>query len=462
MRSAEPARSYNSRVGRRTLLLFLFLVLPVFFFQNWRVGFQRVGARSGDEPHYLVLLFSLVRDFDLEVSNNYDSAEDQRGFYFSRLKLDHHSLFIHRRSRKFLRWEQIYRPLIVRVPTGEKTVRFEKRPGMESFVPGEYLEIGWHPPGYPLLLGLVSFPLVYANFPYLESYLILLQLALYSFAIARAAVHFKRGVLFTLLTAVALPAYYYSCTFYTEGVAASLYLLAGLSFYRREIAGLSLTLGLLILIKESHAPAAALFLMAFIRQERSWRKLFLLASGPLVAAFLFIGRSLLLYHRPLQPYLPWEANPHPLAALGRLLVSSHNGILAFTPVVLFFFIAPLIPRRGAREAGVLFLLVFLYHLILTSFSIHWSGGPTFAYRILVPAVTLLVLPFFALAAAPEDGRPAGRLRPAFSGIIMVFLFISALTGFYGATNLKNAYDTTPYINIIQFQKSRMYERFFRE
>ena len=64
---------------------------------------------SGDEPHYLVLINSVLLDGDLDLANNYAAVhrgEPQAGARFSGFPLDHHTYLFEGGSRK--KWDKIY------------------------------------------------------------------------------------------------------------------------------------------------------------------------------------------------------------------------------------------------------------------------------------------------------------------------------------------------------------------
>ena len=63
---------------------------------SWNFGWPRVY--SGDEPHYLLQLNSLVEDGDLDLRNNYDAVDRggaQAGKLAAGMKLDRHTSWYH-------------------------------------------------------------------------------------------------------------------------------------------------------------------------------------------------------------------------------------------------------------------------------------------------------------------------------------------------------------------------------
>src|SRR5262249_30427843 len=75
--------------------------------KKWHLGLPRII--SGDEPHYLVLINSLIEDGDLDLRNNYSSAlkgSFQAGETWAGFPLDHHTVWYQRDQRR--EWRDIY------------------------------------------------------------------------------------------------------------------------------------------------------------------------------------------------------------------------------------------------------------------------------------------------------------------------------------------------------------------
>ncbi len=464
---------------RPALVLFVLLAVPVFCFQKWRCGLESPGARSGDEPHYLVLLHSIVKDGDLATANNYASHDYARGIHFAHVPpaaLDHHAMYVNTENpRDFVRWETIHEFQVdPERPNDPVGFRFVQREEYRDFDKSRYREIGWHPPGYPMLMAIVSFPLVLADSYYVEAWIVLIQLVLYAWAWIYAVQEIRTVVtgtesmlstaafFWTILLAVALPAYHYNAGFYTEGLASSLCLLATAACLGRRPLELSLYLGLLFFVKESYAPFALFFTAAYAFE--TYRHLgdlrtaiydaVALAVFPVLAFLIFAARSYLIYGSPLQTYLPWQSNPDPLGAASALLLGTKTGLLVFTPVVLVF-LAGLVVLFPARPGTALALgAAFAYQFVLTAATVHWSGGPSFATRLLAPAVALIAPAFFAW----RESTHGSRLSVAILTGMFALGTLSGLNGFFGATHLSYAYDTVPYVNAVSPRQSQLYRR----
>ncbi|MEQ9364489.1 MAG: hypothetical protein RIF32_09610 [Leptospirales bacterium] len=516
--------------------LCLLLIVPVLCFQNWQPGFQSPGARSGDEPHYLVMAHSLARDLDLDIANNYSpirfaegeqiAAEDRRqpndeaqsatagypqGVYLTGVPLSRHTNLVPSATSplkatratpagsggpaKIYRWDEVYEfaPAPGVDPTGATDARAaagarlnyaerfiaQRRPEFADFACADCREVAWHPPGYPVLLAVVAYPFLAVGSYWSEFWITLLQIALYSFALLRVRevvplrpvespasgsrvgnAGRSRDFFYLAATATALSAYYFAASIYTEGVTPALLLLAVCAFARRRPLEISAYLGVLFFIKESYAPLGPIFACAYWLEHRRLRDLFVMAVFPLIAFALFLTRNYVFYGSALQTYYPWASNPEPLAGALGLMFAARKGVLVFTPVFVFF-LAGLWPLARKRPAVALVSgCTFAYFYLLTSATAYWSGGPTYGYRLLTPAVAVLTPAFFAWLAMLRAARATMPVRVA-RVLTLVLLAVSTVNGFFGATNLDYAYDTETYINLIEPEQSQIYRRFLR-
>ncbi len=535
-------RIHPERRVQQGVALFCLLLLPVLFFQKWKPGFMSPGARSGDEPHYLVMATSLAQDLDLSIPNNYapirfadpqDAADDlarqqsaggsamnarqsftepevalrgrySQGIYLQGYPMSRHTNLVpaaeqpeslsHSKppSRAIYRWDEVYE--FVALPgldelskqgagTGSSYADLflaQRRSEFANYRCENCSEIAWHPLGYPFLLAIAAFPLLAFDSYWSEMWLVLLQFALYAYALMRirglfplsppsqGGGGFGRELAYMTATAMALSAYYFAACIYTEGVAPALLLLAVAAFAERRVLALSAYLGLLFFIKESYAPLGPIFAAVHWFKYRRISDLFVMAAFPLLAFALFLARNYIFYGAPLQTYYPWAWNPDPLAGATGLLFAAKKGVLVFTPVFVFF-LAGLGPLyRKHAHVALVSGGVFAYFFALTSATAYWSGGPTYGYRLLTPAVAILTPAFFAwLAWIRRESEAAAHERPRLSKFARGFAFaltlfllgVSTLNGVFGATNLDYAFDTETYVNLFEPQSSQSYRRF---
>jgi hypothetical protein len=123
-----------------------------------RLLFILPRINSGDEPHYLLMVNSLLMDGDLDLANNYrrvHSGLDDAGRSFAGQLLDHHvSWYIN--GRCFL-WPDIYEPSPV--DWTRSGARFVPRPRTSAVaVPPSGPEYSWHAPGLAVFLAAFLYP----------------------------------------------------------------------------------------------------------------------------------------------------------------------------------------------------------------------------------------------------------------------------------------------------------------
>ncbi len=148
--TSEPSRvPWRARVHRDRanwaiahffgfLLAVFWSVTRVAMFSDGHLEICSPRVISGDEPHYLLVLNSILFDHDLELQDDYRRAEhgpDAGGVPLS----DHHTIIVNRR-------------------TGEHGIWFEHRqdPGL---LPGpDVYEVSSHPVAFPAMLALLIAP----------------------------------------------------------------------------------------------------------------------------------------------------------------------------------------------------------------------------------------------------------------------------------------------------------------
>lgn len=360
---------------RRPLLLIACLYLlsslvygPLEGTLKWRLP----GVLSGDPPHYLTAIHSLIEDGDWDLSNNYRQGEEgdwDVGRRFRGRPIDHHA---------------------------------------DLDLQGR--EITTHSPFFPLILAAVVWPLT--GTPWVEPACIVLTLLISLLGLAwfwRERQE-KAGL---LLLALATPLWCYSRDLWTEPWVLTLWV--GLLRVRRPVpAALLGFAGTLIKYPFAVVPLT-LGLVAGFRGERC-RGLWLAGSALAGLAVVILTVQYLfrdaphfsLFHSGLHLGFDW-----PLDGIVGLLLGPENGLLCFFPF-LAWGLAGLAKEEAEKWApALLFLLVHAPYQ-------DWGGGTGFSARYLVPALPLLVAGI---------GKGAFRRR-GFRIAVAWSLFWGALGGFF--------------------------------
>ena len=391
------ARAITKR-ARRLLVGALALIL-------WGFGTHGTNAGTGDEPHYLAIAHSLAFDRDLDVRNNYGSAE----------------------------------PLIA----GGNLV-----PASHVRETADGLLRPVHDVGLPLLAApyvRLAAPLTSwiaqrapermlraARLTPTTLYRHVISLAMIACAAVLAVLMFDSLMMLgashraafatTLLLITAPPLLAYSILFFTELLSALLAFFAFVTLlWRRDnrlllsAAGIATGFLLLVHIRNVGLVIGLTLVAAFLWHGESRRQV----SG------FFVGlMAMVLLRTAINHYLwgTWITTPHAAAGsweglrptLGQaamrmvaLLVDQEYGLLIYAPVYLLAVVGmPVFTRRAPHLAWPLIAVVTCYVglVLLPLTNPHgWSGQWCPAGRFLMPTLPLLVLPIhFAIRAMPRS------------------------------------------------------------
>ena len=379
-----------------------FCVFFLFFAAYFQIFDDALIPLTGDEPHYLVLSESLLRDGDLRVEDNYDSV--WRNLYYPD-EIDHHV-----------------------TPTADGLVASH----------------------YPLLSVVLAPAMLGAAFgfqvdPYATGKLIMVLLAALTagFVFTRVIRRTRRGAprmaagLFSLLAFASMPFLAYSNQLFPELLAGLLLFLITSALYDRTLRSspfhrgstvrllptylLVLPVALLPWANLKFAPAAlfcGLYLLWVSRNSprQLWITGGLLAMGALaIALFTFTN-----YGELLGPYATKEiATDQFFTRYATYLFDADRGIFALVP--LLFWALPglfLFWRRSPLFTALLFALIMIGHLpnLLQADARDWLLGYCPAGRYWIAVFPLLVWMgargIAAMARWPRHNRVVNGLRVA--------------------------------------------------
>jgi hypothetical protein len=389
--TAPPRDTPSLRATRRgrdlafLSVIALLLLAPLSCLPNLQTGRAEIGVPlvfGGDEPHYLVLLNSVLDDGDLDLTNNYVAAQrgglqqgrGWRGAYINR----HVSYWI---GGERVLWHQLFRE--------DGTLRPGTDPALAALP--EY-------PAHNVGLALLLAPL---TFPFRGSWLLEpAALTIAALAVIGAMVLFA-GLLRTFtdstravrLTVVALflgtPIWAHARTLFAEPFlvlcvvgafwamlrpapsywAASAFLAAG-TFLKPQM--ILLAGALLVIAATTRAWGAGLRLLALPALS--------------IAVTLMLNHH--MYGSPLRGPFPFLYGDLMQGAAGLLFSGSH-GLLSTGPVLALAFLG--FPRllRDQPLRGTVLGTAFLTFFLLTAEWRLWEGGYGYGPRLLVPVIPLL-------------------------------------------------------------------------
>ncbi len=359
---------------------------------------------SGDEPHYLILLNSILNDGDLDLANNYANVHaggDQAGERFAAVRaLDHHTQIVVGGRR--VDWRVYYD--FVNGPwrtDSAGVVHPVPRPGVAA-PPAGAPEYSTHQYGGAFLLAPLLYPL--RGTTWLEPAALLCS----GLAVVGAMLLYRLLLRvftdddFTInaVTAVAFlgsPVWFYGRSLFLEGMltccivgAYALALRKGWAFLPGLLVGVSIQL-------KPNLALAALPLFADLLARRQWRRAATMALPVAVSVGVLLWLYAKLYGSPLTPPQPFLLG-NPLEGAWGLLASPQAGLLVCCPVAaLAFYCWPAFVRKRGRPALQLGTGFVLFFLSMASYQI-WYAGACYGPRHLVPVLPLLLA---SLAALPE-------------------------------------------------------------
>lgn len=388
-------------------LVSLALLLPLLFASPRSTTFLHLGLPrvfTGDEPHYLVMINSMLLDGDLDLANNYGAAHEgapQAGKYFSGDPfLAHHTVWFEHGLRRI--WYQIYELDPARFGHDDHGRPVPQlRPGETPPLP-THPEFSTHPPGVTLLLAPILFP--FRGSKYIEPLAIgcsalAMVLAMFLFrsltqkyssdihAIDRAAVVAFLGT----------PAWFYGRTLFNEPYL----LLFAIGAYSVALRGKSPLLaggfiGLGVLMKPPFAlliiPLCLMYLAG-----RDLRSAVLLLLPPLVSVTAVLSLNNDMFGSPWRAPQEWLQGSLFTGAAG-IFFSLQYGYLITAPAIVIALASwPVFFRAYPRDAIVLALAIMLYFVFFASYA-TWSGATCYSARYTIPVLPLL---FIALVKFPE-------------------------------------------------------------
>jgi hypothetical protein len=430
----DPVRFnfYASAHGRRTaVLIALLLLAPLIFSSPYSPGRFHIGLPrifSGDEPHYLVMLNSVLSDGDLDVANNYAAARRgglAAGRGFAGGWLDHHTSWYEDTTRRL--WLDVYEfdpRKWDRDIDGFPLPR--PRPGQPAPRPGQ-AETSLHGPGLALMLAPLLLPLRGTDLVEPAAILCSALATIIGMLMFRSLLKTwtARPMVVDVVTAVAFlatPAWHYGRSLFNESfmlmfavTAYSLTLRGG----RPVVAGTAIALGM---IMKPTFLLLALPLLALHLYERNLRAAIAVALPLAAAGAIILGLNAALLGSPWRSAQEWQEGS-PLSGAFNIIFSPEHGLLITAPAIMVAAAAwPRFLRSFPRDASVLLAGAALQFTLNANWA-DWQGGFCYSARQMVPVLPMI---FAALVCAPEASWWRSRLwRGAAVAVCVISFAINA-------------------------------------
>jgi hypothetical protein len=359
------------------------------------------GVLSGDEPHYLVIINSLISDGDFDLSNNYADVHlggPQAGRRFAGSPLDHHVNWYE--DGRLVKWWQVYQLEPERWQKdseGHPVPTYRRSSGIRPISGGEYSQ---HPVGLPFLLAPVLYP--FRGTALVEPAALLCSgLATVGGLLAwcwlvRPYTKFPLHLLAAaVITYLGSPLWHYGQVLYSEPFLTALAVGAYAAVLRAErfgIAGCLIGAGILI---KAPFGLIALPLMGDALLRGKWKEAWCFVAPLALAAFLLLYWNRLMYGDWLRNPQEWESGS-PSDALYGLMFSWKHGLLLVSPALALSLIAlPVWFRYHFRDAILMTSAVLLYGGLM-SYWLQWWGGACYSARLILPIVPFLAAPLALL------------------------------------------------------------------
>jgi hypothetical protein len=363
----------------------------------------------GDEPHYLVMINSLIADGDLDLANNY--ANVHRGLLDAGAMATGHDLDHHVKwyvGDRLITWHEAFLApgqgwrhdhdghrmptLRPRFPTGD----------------GPHHEYSWHPPGLPLLLAPLVYPLrgtiwVERAALFCSGLVTLAAMLFFHSLLAPYASDDNSAWAATALAFLGTPAWYYGRALFCEAYLLAFAVGAYALVLRRDAyftAGTLLALG--VLMKPPFAVLAiplavngwlapSTFSPATIRTTHKLKCVSRLFVPIGVSVFAIALLNQHMYGAWYRTSMRWESGDLIKGTIG-LLFSYRHGLMASVPAMVAVAAAwPLFFRLYRREAVVL-ATAFAIWFVLMACWLAWDGGACYGPRMIVPVIPLAMVP----------------------------------------------------------------------
>lgn len=371
-------------------------------------------VHSGDEPHHLVLINSVVRDWDLDVANNYANVHSggvEAGRKFAGWPLDHHVNWYW--NNHLVHWWWAYETDVTRWnkeadghPLPTLQVDSIHRPISER-------EYSSHAPGVALLLAPVISPFrgtrLVEPVALLCSALATVAGMLAFYKLARgASVSARQAAVVTLVAFLGTPLWHYARVLNAEPYLMACAVGAYAAAFRWNnyiVAGCLLGIGTFLKV-----PFMLIGLPLAVEAlvEKRWRD----SLACMVPILGMTGLQLLINKRTHGGWMlfpqPWEWG-FPAVGLFGLGFSWNHGLLLFSPLIIVGLVlgVPQWLRQQRREAILIGSATVLY-IAMMSCDAQWWGGACYSSRLIMPIVPFLFLPLNSLISSriwQIDRRP---------------------------------------------------------
>lgn len=349
--------------------------------QKIRLAFPKVI--SGDEPAYIIATYSLAKDLDLDLKNNYDNSLNnsyEGGHNFKNQLVERHVRFILNNQDFTSNFTGFYNEVL---------------PEYRNFDFSIFNQMPFHPSGLPLLIAIFLWPLKDSAYlevmaVFLTIFISLIGMYLLYHTLLDYQKNRSAAFLITALIALGTTNWFYSKTFFPDPYLASFLLIAYYLFIvRKQIFLPAIFLGAGSLMKYPFIIFPGVFCLYLLSKRK-------VKEAIRFCCFLLpFGLGLLLLNYSLYGHLFSQGYRYGSIIEGLLGIpfSLTKGIFIFAPFLIFFlFGIPQFYKTYKDKALFTLALIFAYYVFIATFVGWWGGG--FASRNMTPLLPLLAMPLY--------------------------------------------------------------------
>ncbi len=415
-----PAKFFQDRELRKSasvaalmclLLLATWLVTRVEYLPGHGVYIVERHAVGGDEPHYLVMINSLLMHHDLQLNTRYDDVERgglEAGMIARRTQLDRHTIIVNRR-------------------TGHRAIDMPWYEAGAEFAPSpDVYEIPAHPAGFPLAMAIAVAPMHPGAREVEPDVGLILMLIAWLVIVATYFVGRQVGMgrgwamLAAAILFAASPWLAYSRAYFAE-TTIGLALILGLWALMSDlpiVAAIAAAAG--AVMKPPFALVGAGFLVEEVREKR-WRDAIKIAVVLGLPALEILAYNFWVHRSAFELSLNWSFQ---FSQLVNTFLGYREGLLLYAPWTIFGFLACAVSlcsmSNSSRLARTMALPIFLYSIVLSSVGF----GAGYCYG---PRYWVAFMPWLALGTI-EAMRRAGRYQRAVCALLVLFAIGLAIPG----------------------------------
>ena len=381
------------------LIVALVFIAPFFIYINTKaeIDFFMPHIVTGDEPHYLVMTSSIIKDFDLELENNYINAENGAGdvgFNYINKRINHHTILINQDKTQKEHWGYYY---------NLSDANLSPLHGVNI---SGYNEYPARNPGLPLFSAIFLWPFKYSR--YIDSAAIFLTIitSLIGFIFLYKLLYYfnknkRENFVIVLMFMFATHAWFYAKTFYAEPYIATFLIISYYYFItRKEILIPCFIMGIIFLMKTVSILFYFIFALYLVANRR-FKDLILFSIPIMVAASLLLLYNYILFKDVFYSPIGYVYGDI-FSGFFKMFFSLKRGLLIYSPFLIFGLIGFYhfyeyekkdLNFNIVNSKAIFTLLLFIvYILFISSQNIDWTNVDVYGARHAAPVTPLLSIP----------------------------------------------------------------------